>query len=492
MSTILRAPVPVAAQRQPLPLCVDLDGTLIRTDLLHEAAIGFLFRHPWSTWRLVGWAAQGPCVLKAELAKRIPLDPRTLPYRGELLDHIAAHRERGGEVHLVTASPRPWADAVATHLGIFDSVRASSATDNLKGIGKAAHLSERFGRRGFAYVGDSRHDRPVWNAAHASLGAGPAARRLLGEHAPVFADPGSAATALFRALRPHQWLKNLLVFVALFASHLAVDASALLSAGIAFLAFSLCASSAYLLNDLADLRSDRLHPRKAQRPFASGAAPLLAGVLLVPALLMGAAALCLLLPPGFAAVLGVYYATTLAYSFTLKRRALVDVFTLAGLYTLRVVAGAAAIGVAISMWLLAFSMFLFISLAMLKRYAELIDSARRGEQESRGRGYGVGDEAVIAAFGAASGFCATLVFSLYAAQPHVARLYATPALLWLVCPMLLYWLARMWLLARRGFMHDDPVVFTVRDPTGRAVIACCGVAALVAAKVALPITIFGM
>jgi len=489
------APLPASAPAippLPMPLCVDLDGTLIRTDLLHEAAIGFLCRRPLSAWRLLAWAAQGRCVLKAELAARMPLDPRALPYRRELIDHIAAHRAKGGEVHLVTASPRIWADAVAEHLGIFDGTSASEGAINLKGAAKATHLAERFGRHGFAYVGDSRADRPVWKAAGVSLGAGAGAKRHLDADARIFAEPGNVPLALLRALRPHQWLKNLLIFVALFASHTAVQPEAFLAAMTAFVAFGLCASSSYLINDIMDLPVDRLHPRKSQRPFASGAAPLLAGVLLVPVLLLTAAMLCLLLPAAFAATLALYCAVTMAYSLTLKRRALVDVFTLAGLYTLRVVAGAAAIGVAISMWLLAFSMFLFISLAMLKRYAELLDATRRGVHGTAGRGYAPGDEAVIAAFGVASGFCSVLVFSLYVAQPHVVRLYSTPALLWLICPLLLYWLARMWLLARRGHMHDDPVVFTARDGNSRAVIACCGLVAFLSAVMTLPIPILGL
>jgi 4-hydroxybenzoate polyprenyltransferase len=474
-----------------LPLCVDLDNTLIRTDLLYEAVIAFLCLHPLSGWQLVAWAVQGPCRLKGELAARLPLAPQGLPYRGDLLAYIAEHRAAGGQAFLVTASPRPWADAVATHLGVFDDTCASTAAINLKGQTKAEHLADRFGRQGFAYVGDSRADRPVWQLAGEAMGVGANARRHIGHDARIF-DSRREPFALLLALRPHQWLKNLLVFVALLAAHMIAKPDALLAAALAFVAFSLCASSSYLLNDIVDLPVDRLHPRKSKRPFASGRAPLLGGVVLVPTLVILAAAICLLLPPGFAVTLAAYYVTTIAYSFSLKRRALVDVFTLAGLYTVRVIGGAVALGVTISMWLLAFSMFLFICLAMLKRYAELVDAARRGLQAAGGRGYAVGDEAVIAALGIASGFCSVLVFSLYAAQPYVARLYATPALLWLICPLLLYWLARMWLLARRGHMHDDPIVFTIRDRISCGVIACCGLVVSLSATVELAIPIVGM
>ncbi|MET0375717.1 MAG: UbiA family prenyltransferase [Rhizorhabdus sp.] len=471
----------------PRPLCVDLDGTLVRTDLLAEAALAFVRARPASAWRLIVWAARGPKVLKNELAARIAFDARQLPYRRDLIEHIAAHRASGGKSYLVTASPQPWAQAVADHLGVFDGASGSGRDRNLKGRVKANYLCGRFGEAGFQYVGDSRADVPVWRLAHSGLGAGAGAARLLGPSAHVFADASGSAAGLLKAVRPHQWLKNLLVFVALFVSHHLTAAGDVLHAALAFVAFSLCASSAYLINDLVDLPVDRLHPRKSRRPFASGGASIWAGLSLSPVMLLAAASLCLLLPVAFTIVLAVYFATTLAYSLALKQRALVDVFTLAALYTLRVIGGAAAIQVPISMWLLAFSMFMFLSLALLKRHAELVDGVARESDKPAGRGYQAGDSMIVVALGIASGFCSVLVMSLYVAQAHVAQLYRTPALLWLICPLLLYWLGRMWLLAQRGHMDDDPIVFTIRDSISRGIILCCGGVAALAALVPLPL-----
>jgi 4-hydroxybenzoate polyprenyltransferase/phosphoserine phosphatase len=470
---------------RPRPLCVDLDGTLVRSDLAHEAIVSYLRHHPWSLWRLVGWLGQGRDILKAELAARTRLRPDLLPYRSDIVDHIAAHRRAGGEAHLVTASPRVWADAVAEHLGVFDSVSGSERGRNLKGRVKARHLVARFGERGFDYIGDCRDDRPVWRVAGTSLGAGGRAARHLAADASVFTDDRGTARSLLAAARPHQWLKNLLVFTALFTAHRVDDASAIVAALLAFAAFCCCASSAYLVNDLIDLENDRLHPRKRDRPFASGAARIADGVLLAPALIAAAMLLCLALPPAFAATLLVYYALTHAYSWTLKRRAPADVFTLAVLYTLRVVGGAAAIGAPLSLWLLAFSMFLFLGLATLKRHVELLEAADRGNGTAAGRGYWTGDGPVLVAMGVAAGSCAVVVLSFYVGQPHVAGLYETPALLWLICPMLLYWTSRLWLLAQRRQMHDDPVVFAVRDPVSRKTIALCALVASAAAELEL-------
>ncbi len=467
------------ATTSPLPLCVDLDGTLIRTDLLHEAAVAFIARHPGSAWRLVLWAVQGPCILKHKLSERIAIDPAALPYRDDLIEHIIDYRAQNGSVHLVTASPQRWAAAVADHLGLFDGVSASTAQVNLKGRLKAEALVRQFGPGGFRYVGDAHYDAPIWAAADTPLGAGRRAARRLPKGSRVFADADRPFPAVLRALRPHQWLKNLLVFVPLLTSHGIANPDLLLAALAAFAAFCCCASSAYLTNDLFDLSADRLHPRKRLRPFASGSAPLWVGLALAPLLLLCAGIFCLATTPAFAILLGCYYLLTQAYSLTLKRRAPADVFTLAGLYTIRVVAGAAAIAVPLSLWLAAFSIFTFLGLAVLKRHAELVDAGARQIDIAPGRGYRTTDGPTLVPMGIASGFCAVLVLTLYVAQPHVSDLYRTPALLWLIAPPLLYWTTRMWLLAQRRQMHDDPVVFAMRDTISRNIIGlCCGIAAV--------------
>lgn len=478
-----------AATPVPMPLCVDLDGTLIRTDLLHEAAIRFAAHHPWELWRLAVWAYRGRATLKHELATRIDIDATSLPYRRALIDHIAEHRARGGEAYLVTASPRRWAEAVADHLAMFDGIICSTDHLNLKGAAKASALVDRFGSGGFAYVGDGRQDKAVWASAGSALGAGNAATRFLTADARIFAEKGSLGTSTIRALRPHQWLKNLLIFVPLFTSHQIDSAATIISALAAFLAFCCCASNAYIVNDLLDLPSDRLHPRKSLRPFASGEVPVRVGVAIAPMLLVLAASFCLALPPIFAVVLTAYYVLTQAYSLTLKRRAPADVFTLASLYTIRVIAGAVAIGVALSLWLAAFSIFIFLSLATLKRHAELVDAASRGIDMAAGRGYWTSDGPVLVALGMASGFSAVLVMTLYVTQPYVVGLYRTPELLWLICPLMLYWVSRMWLLAQRRQMHDDPIVLAIRDSVSRNIILVSGGIATIAAKLKIPLPI---
>jgi 4-hydroxybenzoate polyprenyltransferase len=326
---------------------------------------------------------------------------------------------------------------------------------------------EHFGQGGFDYVGDARADLPVWAAArHAIVVGGPRLVRAAGQVARVervFAPP-PRAPALWRALRLHQWAKNLLLFLPLLAAHQVGNGAQLLAAGLAFLAFGLTASAVYLLNDLLDLSADRRHPSKCRRPFAAGTLPLAWGLLLAPLLLLGAAAISgLWLPAPFGAVLVGYFLLTSAYSFALKRLPILDVMTLAALYTLRVIAGAAAVAIWPSFWLLAFSLFLFLSLALVKRYAELDGLQARGELTAAGRGWQVADLPLIGGLGAASGMAAVLVLALYIDSEPARRLYQLPEALWLLTPLLLYWVSRLWFKTHRGEMHDDPVVFALRD-----------------------------
>jgi 4-hydroxybenzoate polyprenyltransferase len=269
--------------------------------------------------------------------------------------------------------------------------------------------------------------------------------------------------ALFQALRPHQWMKNLLVFVPPVLAHDFLDPSILARSGLAFLSFSCLASGGYLLNDITDLEADRLHPTKRLRPFASGALPVRTGVGMIPLLLLASVALAVRLPRMFLAILALYLLVTTAYSGLLKRAALVDVLVLAGLYTLRIIAGGAATDTPISFWLLAFSMFLFLSLGLVKRYSELMQLRDRGEEHPPRRGYGSEDLEALAQFGSSSAYLSVLVLALYIDSDSVKVLYSNPRVLWLLCPLLLYLLSRIWLLARRGRVHEDPLVFILED-----------------------------
>lgn len=448
-------------------LVVDLDGTLCLTDTLHENIIGLVARRPSALPGLLFALLRGKAAFKRRVAAGHVTAGHALPYNEEVLALARRAREEGRRVVLVSASDQAQVDAVAEHLGLFDEAFGTGGAGvdgNLGGRGKAAFLVGRYGRGGFDYVADGRVDLPVWAEARRAItaGASPAVRRALDAvHSDTLhlGPSGGRMRALLRALRPHQWSKNLLVFLPMLAAH---ELGALPAAVAAFLAFCLTASSVYLLNDLVDLEADRAHPRKRFRPFASGRLPVAWGMVLAPALLAGAAVIALVwTPPAFLVALVAYYAVTFAYSFWLKRKALVDVMTLAGLYTARIIAGAAATALPLSPWMLGFSMFLFLALAAVKRQAELAQQAEG--RKTAGRGYETSDLPLLREMAIASGFAAVLVFALYISSEDVLRLYSRPEALWLICPLLLYWIGRMVLMTHRGFMDDDPIVFAARD-----------------------------
>ncbi|WP_236626298.1 UbiA family prenyltransferase [Actibacterium mucosum] len=448
-------------------LVVDLDGSLIRSDMLFES-FWSAFSARWTApLQVIGALARGRAALKARLAELASVDAATLPYNEGVVDYIRNWREGGGQVALVTASNVTYAKDIAAHLGLFDEVHGSDAVHNLKGANKAKFLEKRFGVGNYDYIGDAEADLPVWaNARKAIVVDGPRAlvRQITtqgGEVAEI-TDPTPALRPAIKAMRPHQWLKNLLVFLPLLMAHEFTSVNVIRSV-MAFIAFSLVASSVYVLNDLLDLASDRAHPRKRNRPFASGALPLSAGTWMVPALLFMGAMFAVPLGADFLFVMAGYYVVTTAYSLYLKRQLIIDVCTLAVLYAIRIIAGGAATGIPLSVWLLAFSVFFFFSLAAVKRQAELVDGAASGKTKAHGRGYHVDDTPLVAAMAAASGYVSVMVLALYVNSETVRELYAAPTLLWGVCLVLLYWVSRTVMLAHRGQMHDDPVVYAVKD-----------------------------
>jgi len=450
------------------PLVIDLDGTLLRTDLLHESALSLLGNEPWLAWRLPLWLLEGKAQLKRQIANRVELDIATLPYRAELLEWIRAEHARGRRIVLCSASDAKFAEKVADHLGLFHEVIASDGVTNLSSHRKADALVQRFGVRGFDYAGNSHDDVPVWRQARRAVPvtASAALRRAAAHSATVEREfvpaPASVLTWL-RALRLHQWVKNLLVFLTLLASHRFLELPLLVPTVIAFFAFGLCASSVYVLNDLVDIKNDRVHPRKRNRPFAAGSLSPVAGIVVSIGCLVGAFALGLAASAAFAAWLGVYLVVALLYTFLLKRKILVDALALSALYTLRVVAGGAAAGLWPGFWLLALSLFLFLSLAFVKRYSELEVILRRGRHAANGRDYLISDLPLIETLGIVSGFAAVIVMALYINGESIERLYPHQAIVWLTVPILLYWISRMWVKAHRGEMHDDPVVFAMTD-----------------------------
>lgn len=454
-----------------MPLCVDMDGTLVAGDTLHESLVWLARRRPGLLWRVPAWLRRGRAGFKRRVADAVVPDAAALPYRSEVLAYVREARAAGRPVVLATAADRRVAEAVAGHLGLFDRVLATEDDHNLKGDAKRRALEEAFGPRGYEYLGDHGVDRAVWEGAAriACVGVSDAEARRLEAHAPVvrrFERPSAGPGTWLRAMRVHQWVKNVLLFVPLLAAH-RVDEPLLWAVTLlAFLAFSLCASGVYLLNDLMDLEADRLHPTKRHRPMAAGRLPLLAGAMAAPLLVAGAlAGSALLLPAGFVAALAVYLVLNALYTFVLKQVAIADVIFLASLYSLRVLAGGLATGIPVSPWLIGFSLFFFLSLAVLKRYADLrILEASGSVDASPGRDYSIDDAALLLAMGPACGYMAVVVLVLYVQSEAVEGLYRTPELLWLLAPLLVYWISRVWWIAHRGRMTDDPIVFTSRDP----------------------------
>jgi 4-hydroxybenzoate polyprenyltransferase/phosphoserine phosphatase len=450
------------------PLVVDLDGTLIRTDMLHESVLKILRDNPLYVLFMPYWLSQGKAVLKRKISNLTDFDPSLLPYNQELLNWLKQQRIQGRKLILCTATDHAIAQIIADYLGIFDETMASDGTINLAGKHKAEALEQQFGHAGFDYAGNSRADLAVWQCARQAIVVNASSKVTqrasdICEVEQIFPTPSGSLSTWRRVLRVHQWMKNGLLFVPLLAAHQITNTEAWLALTLAFLSFSLCASSVYIVNDLLDLESDRQHPRKRNRPFASGLVPAYIGVALAPLLLLGSLALAQYVGGHFIPWLLFYFVLTCAYSWRLKSLMLLDCLTLAMLYTLRIVAGAAAMNLGLSFWLLAFSVFLFLSLAFVKRYAELEVQILQGKQKAHGRGYYTSDASLLQTMGITSGYAAVLVLAFYLNSEAVISLYKSPEIIWGTVPVMLFWISWMWMKAHRGEMHDDPLVFAVKD-----------------------------
>jgi 4-hydroxybenzoate polyprenyltransferase/phosphoserine phosphatase len=475
------------------PLFVDLDGTLIAGDLTYESVLAGIKRDPAIVLRLPWLLLRGRASLKRALASQMTPDVRLLPYRREMLHFLRQQRWAGRRVILATASDRRYAEAIAKEVGLFDDVLASDGEVNLKGPNKLAEIQKYCREHGysrFAYAGDALADVPIWKSAaevHV-VSPGPLVRlaaRQLGKPVQFHEARRGIVMAAVRAMRPQQWIKNLLLFVPLVMAHQWGNVEKIVACLIGFVAFSACASAVYVLNDLFDVEADRHHPTKRRRPFASGEFPIHYGPLLSLGLAAFGITLSLLtMPAAFAGCIGLYVVANLLYSSWLKRKLAIDVILLAGMYALRVVAGGAATQIEVSEWLAAFSIFLFTSLAFAKRHSELARLADDQIERPRGRGYMVSDLSMIESIGPTSGYIAVLVLALYinSQTSPVQDLYANPKALWLICPLLLYWITRMWFAVKRGELNEDPLIYAVRDRVSIGV----GIAILLLALIARP------
>lgn len=475
--SLSEAQITAVSSQNPEYLFVDMDGTLVRTDVFVEAILKLIKKNPLNIFKLLLWGLKGRAVLKSRVARASKIDPHFLPYEEAMVSYIKEQKALGRKIILATASHWTYAKRVADHLGLFDDVIGSSAKKNLKGRRKLSEIQNRLGGTPFAYAGDSPADRPIWDAAASAIHVNARETDVRSTQArnaceKVISSRKSVFGAFIKEMRLHQWAKNVLIFVPILTGHSYFNTGSLVQAGLAFACFSLCASGVYFLNDLLDLEADRQHTRKRSRPLASGDLPIFNGLMGAVGLPVAAFVMAgLMLPLAFFGVLAIYYLITNLYSFYLKRVSTADVMTLAVLYTMRVVAGGAATGIVLSSWLMAFSVFIFVSLAYLKRYIE-VSALEEEKKSAAGRGYSVSDRETMFGLGIANTTAAVLVLALYINSEEVAGLYASPQVLWLLCFLLLYWTNRTWVGARRGKIADDPVVFAIKDKVSRFVGLC--------------------
>ncbi|MDR2188235.1 MAG: UbiA family prenyltransferase [Azonexus sp.] len=460
-------------QTSALPLVVDLDGTLTPTDTLHESLIQLVKQSPLNLFRLPLALLKGKAVFKEEVAAQVDIDPVQLPYRQDVLDYIRSEKAKGRPIILATAAHASIAKNVANYLDLFDQVLATESDRNLKGAVKLQTIRAKVGEK-FSYAGDSATDLPIWQAASSAILVGVEAktaddvkRTTTIEH--EFPKESVNLKVWLRALRVHQWLKNLLLFVPLLTAFLFHDVGKLITMCIAFLAFSFAASGTYILNDLWDLNNDRQHPRKRNRPFASALLPIHHGLAMSASILGLAFVMGILVSPAFVLILFLYVVLTTAYSWLLKTYVLIDVLMLSLLYTLRILAGSIAVAIPVSSWLFAFSVFIFLSLALVKRCAEMVSLKQANREIARGRDYRVSDLVILWPMGVGTALSAVVIFGLFISTPETQARYAKPQLLWLVAVGLIYWLGRLWVKTSRGEMHDDPVVYAIKDRGSRVV-----------------------
>ncbi|MCX7735143.1 MAG: UbiA family prenyltransferase [Candidatus Kapabacteria bacterium] len=458
-----------------IPICVDLDETLISSDSLADSIFCALKNHPLIIFLLPFWILKGKYYFKRKILSFYQIKPETLPYRNDLLEFLKLKKDEGRKIILITASLQEVADSVSNHLRLFDEAYGTSSEKNLKSSNKTLFLVEKFGEFGYDYIGDSKADIAVWGKARKSILVEPSSNTLkkvekFNNIEKVFEKKNNTLKLILKEIRVHQWLKNLLIFLPLLMAHKLDNVELIIKSIIAFFSFSFVASFVYVINDLLDIEADRKHPRKKNRPIASGNLSIKTALVIIPILfILGLGSSLLFLSLEFTIVLLIYLFITTLYSFYLKKIYILDIFILSILYTIRLIGGAVAVDVIVSKWLLAFSVFLFLSLAILKRFTELRVMQMENKNKTSGRGYIVDDLNLISILGPTSGYLSVVIFALYIYSPEVLKLYNVPELLWPVAIFILLWITRIWFLANRNEMDDDPIVFTVKDKTSHLI-----------------------
>jgi len=460
------------------PLFVDLDGTLIKTDLLLESVLLLVKRNPFSLFLMVFWLLKGRTNLKHQLAQRVEISCENLPLNTEFFDYLQKQLEDGRDLILISASNEKPVRAISNHFGFFIDAIGSDKDINLKAENKLLRIIHLTPDEIFSYAGNSKADVPIWNEASDVIAVNctiELANKNGDKSIQRFDSPGSMLAQFWKAMRPHQWLKNGLLFLPLLLSHQIDQIDLLTQTLVGFISFCLCASSVYITNDMLDLNSDRQHHSKYNRPFASGDLPLIYGFLGAPLLLLASFLTASILSREFFLILLAYYLLTTLYSFSLKQFFLIDILTLASLYTLRIVAGSAAISVITTHWLLAFSFFMFSGLALLKRFTEISNLLNQGKTIIEGRAYNTGNKKLLSAAGLVFSVAAVLVYMFYIVAPETTVLYSSPGLLWAVCPLLLYLLGRIWGMAFKGKLDEDPLIFAISDHKSQFIVLLSGV-----------------
>jgi 4-hydroxybenzoate polyprenyltransferase/phosphoserine phosphatase len=467
---------------RPVVIC-DLDDTLIKTDLLFESVLKLIKTKPWLLFLLPLWLLRGKAFIKTRVAQEVTLDPSSLPYREEILRHLRSRRDDGHFVVLASASHHSFVRVIADYCQCFDQAQGTSETVNLKSEHKLRWIESNISKP-FEYIGDSAADLPIWQKSSHALLVNPSQSVLekvksLGINHDTHFDSSFSAASVIRQLRVHQWVKNALIAVPLIAAHKVSSFELWRNVLIGIMSFSFLASLVYVMNDMLDVENDRRHPTKKNRPFASGALPIRYGLLLMLGLGIASFSLASIIGKEFLIVLLLYFVVNIFYSIRLKEVVMLDVVILASFYTMRLMAGSAATSTPISQWLLSFSIFFFLGLAMVKRYTELLRVVGKSQMALLGRGYGGEDKIAVLVMGISSSMLSILILALYFSSSDVQGLYSNPTRLWALAPLFLYWNGRVWMLANRGQVNDDPVVFAVRDRQSWVVLGLAG--ALIAA-----------